>query len=198
MFYPGKELVVNFAAAALTVIYPYFLFIILREMTYASYGASPIRWYNYLSRSLWLGGGPLFWYGRLIGALSNLPSNVVTYFVRRSSWSVLVTIAMGLEGYGFELPRIDQRPHYMYDDLVIYENMPIGAEQRAMNRRSAWIERHLGDVAETFSKLAVTAADLSALLQVVEQDQSLVHAAYYTDDECIGRIADWIAEIRRP
>jgi len=50
----------------------------------------------------------------------------------------------------------------------------------------------LADVTEAFSRLAMTTADLSALLRSVESDQTLVHGAYYTDDECIDRIADWI------
>lgn len=32
------------------------------------------------------------------------------------------------------------------------------------------------------------------LLRTIEADQTLVHAAYYTDDECIALIAEWIAE----
>lgn len=48
-----------------------------------------------------------------------------------------------------------------------------------------------GDVTETLSKMA--APDSEALLRMIETDLSLVHAAYYTDDECIERIADWIA-----
>ena len=48
-------------------------------------------------------------------------------------------------------------------------------------------------MSEAFSKMVITEADLSLLLKKVEADQSLVHAAYYTDDECIARIADWIA-----
>ena len=71
--------------------------------------------------------------------------------------------------------------------------MPSGAERRALDKRSVWISRHLGDVSQTFSKLAVTAADITELLRTVEEDQTLVHAAYYTDDECIARVADWIA-----
>ena len=53
--------------------------------------------------------------------------------------------------------------------------------------------RNFGDVTQTFSKGVVTATDLSSLLEKIETDLSLVHAAYYTDDECIERIADWIA-----
>ena len=71
--------------------------------------------------------------------------------------------------------------------------MAKGAKDRALEQRSAWIARHLGDISESFSKLAVTAADISSLLRTVEEDQTLVHGAYYTDDECIARIADWIA-----
>lgn len=71
-----------------------------------------------------------------------------------------------------------------------YENMPTGAEQRALAMRGEWINRHLGSVAQTFSKLLVTSADVTGLLRKIEADQTLVHAAYYTDDECIARIAD--------
>jgi len=41
--------------------------------------------------------------------------------------------------------------------------------------------------------LIVTSADIIMLQHAIEADQTLVHAAYYTDDECIARIADWIA-----
>jgi hypothetical protein len=34
---------------------------------------------------------------------------------------------------------------------------------------------------------------MTSLLKSVERDETLVHAAYYTDEECIARIADWIA-----
>jgi len=105
-------------------------------------------------------------------------------------------MAMGLEGYQFELPQIEQRPSQFDDDVVIYEDMPKGAEERAVNERSAWISRHFGNVSQTFAKMTVTAADISSLLRIVEADETLVHGAYYTDDECIDRIADWIAGIR--
>jgi hypothetical protein len=100
---------------------------------------------------------------------------------------------MGLEGYQFKLPVISQIPNNFPKGLVVYEDMPKGAEQRALDRRSIWIAHHLGDVSETFSKLTVNAADMTSLLRTIEEDQTLVHAAYYTDDECIARIADWIA-----
>jgi hypothetical protein len=71
--------------------------------------------------------------------------------------------------------------------------VPSGAELRALDKRNAWIAGHLGDISQTFSKLAVAAADMTSLLKSVERDETLVHAAYYTDEECIARIADWIA-----
>ena len=62
--------------------------------------------------------------------------------------------------------------------------------QASRTRTCAWVARHLEEVSQTFAKLAVTAADITSLLRKVEEDQTLVHAAYYTDDECIARIAD--------
>jgi hypothetical protein len=135
---------------------------------------------------------PLRWCGRLMGAVSGVLISVLFYLVRRNAWPILQAIVMGLEGYRFELPSIARKPDTEYAD-VSYEDLPDGAAQRALDRRSAWIARHLGDVSQTFSRLAVTAADITSLLRMIEDDQTLVHAAYYTDDECIARIADWIA-----
>jgi hypothetical protein len=101
---------------------------------------------------------------------------------------------MGLEGYRHQLPVIEQHPSFLPpENLVKYENMPMDAEHRALAMRGAWIDRHVGSATETFSKLVVTSADIDLLLRAIEADQSLVHAAYYTDDECIARVADWIA-----
>jgi hypothetical protein len=116
-----------------------------------------------------------------------------TYIVRRWSWPVLVRMAMGLEGYEYRRPVVTQVPSNLLERLVKYENMPEGAEKLALEKREAWIVRHLGDVSQTFSNLAVTAADINLLLRAIAEDKTLVHAAYYTDDECIARIAEWIA-----
>lgn len=120
-------------------------------------------------------------------------TEIGTYVVRSRGWSVLVAMAMGLEGYPHRLPPIRQYPDGVAENFVKYEDIPPGPLERALVMRSAWINRHFGRAAETFSKIVVTAADMASLLRAIEADQSLVHAAYYTDDECIARIADWIA-----
>jgi hypothetical protein len=136
---------------------------------------------------------PFRWCTRRVGSLGLIFPDIATYLVRKRGWSVLQAIAMGLEGYRFKMPVIEQFPRNLPEKFVKYENMPTGAEQRAMDRRGAWVARHIGDVSLTFSRLVVTAADITSLLRTIEDDQTLVHAAYYTDDECIARIADWIA-----
>jgi hypothetical protein len=137
---------------------------------------SPFRWCSYPLRSI-------------AGSFTEIG----TYVVRSRGWSVLVAMAMGLEGYPHRLPHIRQYPDGVAENFVKYEDMPPGAVQRALVMRSAWINRHFGRAGETFSEIVVTAADMASLLRTIEADQSLVHAAYYTDDECIARIADWIA-----
>jgi hypothetical protein len=105
---------------------------------------------------------------------------------------------MGLDGYRLKVPIIEQRPSYISADRVKYEDMPASAERLALTNRSAWIEKHLEEVSQTFSKLVITAFDISLLLAKIEADQTLVHAAYYTDDKCIARIADWLAAEDEP
>jgi hypothetical protein len=136
---------------------------------------------------------PFRWCVRLVGSVVNVFPAVMTYGVRYLGWSVLLKIAMGLEGYRFTLPLVEQFPHNVPENFGKYEDMPKQAQQCAMDKRSAWIARHLGDVSQTFGKMAITATDINSLLRAIEEDQSLVHAAYYTDEECIARIADWIA-----
>jgi hypothetical protein len=137
---------------------------------------------------------PIRWCARLTGAVMSIPFQITTYVVRRKGWPVLLRMAMGLDGYRFPIPKVEWSPDYLPDAFVKYEDIPLGALQRAMAERSAWVARHLGDVSQTFANLAITSSDVSTLLRTIEQDQTLVHAAYYTDHECIGRIADWIAD----
>ena len=134
---------------------------------------------------------PFRWCVYRVVAITGIVQQIVIYVVRSRGWSVVLLIAMGLEGYRHPLPLIEQSPSSVPG--VTYENMPTGAEQRARTRRGEWINRHVDSVAQTFSKLVVTSADITLLLDKIEADQTLVHAAYYTDDECIARIADWIA-----
>jgi hypothetical protein len=102
-------------------------------------------------------------------------------------------MVFGLEGYSFELPKAERAPTFACPAIYKYEDLPTNVEQRALSNRDEWIRRNFGAVTETFSKIVVTASDLSSLLRIVETDLSLVHASYYTDDECIERIASWIA-----
>ncbi|WP_157088322.1 hypothetical protein [Bradyrhizobium jicamae] len=172
----------------IAVFFFFLLMLILLQYLFLQYMRdSDWQWYN----------EPVFapgrWQARLIGGLLGFPTDVLTYLIRRKSWSVLVAIAMGLEHYRFELPRIEQRPNLRSNCIATYQDLPSSVLERAMLRRGDWIERHLGDVSTTFEKLFVTSTDLSSLLRTVEEDQSLIHASYYTDDECIAQIADWIA-----
>jgi hypothetical protein len=156
------------------------------ERPSSSGSVSPVRRYSALV-------SPYRRYARVVGSLGSVVPGLATYIVRRKGWSVLMAMVMGLEGYRYRVPVVEQHPSCVPKNRVKYESMPEGAEQRALAMRNAWIGRHFGDVTQTLSKMVVTAADLSSLLRAIEADQSLVHAAYYTDDECIARIADWIA-----
>ena len=170
---PGGRVIAVFIVYLLVVVVAQYLFLqYTRDREW--------RWNN---EPAWAPGR---WQAHLLGGLLGLPTDVLTYLIRRKSWSVLVAIAMGLEHYRFELPRVEQRPNLRSNCIATYEDLPTSVLERAMLRRGDWIERHLGDVSKTFEKLFITSADLSSLLRTVEEDQSLIHASYYTDDECIS------------
>ena len=138
---------------------------------------------------------PFRWVTQRVGSLGSIFTALATYYLRRKAWLLLQTMAMGLEGYRYQLPGIEQSPSYFSTGVIKYENMPPAAEQRALAARSNWVSLHLSDVSLAFARIAITAADINSLLRTIEADQSLVHGAYYTDDDCIARIADWIAGI---
>jgi hypothetical protein len=135
---------------------------------------------------------PFRFFWRVVASSSNVPGAIVTYLIRNSAWRILQAMTMGLEGYRFKTPIIEKCPSWIRKDLVKYEDLPKVAEERALAVRNDWVNRNLGHVSQAFSKFVVTEADISSLLRKIEADQSLVHAAYYTDGECIARIANWI------
>jgi hypothetical protein len=109
---------------------------------------------------------PACWIGRRTRPLPGAPSHIGSW---RNPWALLQQLAMNLEGYRFAVPLIPRTPSFV----------PTRREQRAPAMRNAGISGRFGDVAETFSKIAVTAPDLSSLFRSVEADESLVHAAYF-------------------
>ena len=72
-------------------------------------------------------------------------------------------------------------------------NLGFRLVREALARRNDWLARHFGDVTETLSKVVITSADIESLQRLVESDLSLVHAAYYIEEDCIARIAAWIS-----
>src|SRR6476659_8113672 len=112
---------------------------------------------------------------------AGLPAEIVSYLVRLRGWSILQQLAFGLEGYRYVLPAVEKTPVYIPPGCLRYEDLPLAAEARALERRDQWIARNFGEATKTFSNLVVTASDITALLRTIENDLSLVHAAYYTD-----------------
>jgi hypothetical protein len=136
---------------------------------------------------------PFRWFIHRIQSVAGTLSDLATYVVRYRAWSVLQRIAMGLDGYQSKIPVIEYDPSRIVGASVHLVYMPLRAEQRALANRNDWITQHFGDISQTFANLAVNAADLSSLLRKIEEDATLVHGAYYSDEDCIAEIADWIA-----
>lgn len=131
-------------------------------------------------------------------SLPIVPSEIVTYIVRKQSWTLVQRWALGLDGYRYPLPGVTTIPERAGAAQFALENLPPKVEQRALLARSTWIQNQVGSASDLFSKLVLTATDVAAMLKQIEHDQSLVHASYYTDEDCIRRIAAWIAHHSTP
>jgi len=138
---------------------------------------------------------PFRWLGRQAARIQSIAYAVATYRVRAGLWRFIQETALGVEGYPFNLPKVELKPRRFSRDLVKITGklMPPGAQKRAEDRRSNQSRQILSDVLEMVSKRKPSTADINSVLRDISTDIELVHAAYYTDDECIARIADWIA-----
>lgn len=84
-------------------------------------------------------------------------------------------------------------PDHLPPNSYRYEDLHPDVLTRVLRRRGDGIGNELNAVTHLLANDQVTMGDVSALLPRIETNVSLVHAAYYTDDECIDRIARWIA-----
>jgi len=136
---------------------------------------------------------PIVTGGLWMASLGVIPSEAVTYLVRKRSWDLLQRWVMGLDGYHFALPPVKITPAVAGAARFQFEALNAEAEKRARASRSQWLARHVDGATEMFAQLVFSASDAARLLHEIEQGASLVHAAYYMDDASIDRIADWIA-----
>lgn len=137
---------------------------------------------------------PLMALRHQIGVYLLLPNEVTTYIVRKRAWAVFQRTGLGLDSYPAGLPPVSREPGFLPRALFQYEELPGTIEERALRKRDSGLGQHVGTIAWLLAKDDVTAGDISALLQSLEEDISLVHAAYYSEPECTDRMARWIAD----
>jgi hypothetical protein len=78
---------------------------------------------------------PIRWCLHRFFAVTGIFSETVTYLIRRQGWSVLLAMAMGLEGYKHKLPVVEWYPRWLIKDFLgYYQDLPPGAVRRALGR----------------------------------------------------------------
>jgi hypothetical protein len=137
---------------------------------------------------------PFRWMSRHLRSFFALPNAVATYVVRVKGWSVLQRIALGLEGYQHAVPQLAQQPGYIASNLVQLQDLPSPVKNRVMKKRRVDIGEGADGVADILSAELLTSPEITKALKAVFRKVSLIHAAYYVEDECVDMIAEWIAE----
>jgi hypothetical protein len=136
---------------------------------------------------------PLRYPLRLIASLRILPKEMITYSVRKRVWDVFKDILFGLDAYRFQPPKVLLAPDSGPLAGSRFEELPLTIIQALEERRGLGIVRQIPKVTELFSATRSDMTDVITLLKEIEDDVTLLHAAYYTEDVCIHRIAKWIA-----
>lgn len=145
----------------------------------------------------------------LLSTVVSIPRAVLLEYGRRRGWKAFQTWALGLERSPYPISKVrlsqwpepveridlDRLDEYAYRDVsgfmdvnYIYESLPSEAETKAIEARRT-TAHHVLDIVER--KEWTTLNVVEALKQA--NDVHLVHAAYYTSEECIGRIGRWIS-----
>jgi hypothetical protein len=128
-------------------------------------------------------------YDRLRTA-SAIATALIAYFTRRRAWSFLKSIAMGLDGYSGEIPDIHRKP---FNGINAYEELSDEIVMRVQDKQNVSLIRQASIASRLLSQSILSPSDVEKPLKTIERDVSLVHAVYYNDPECIGRIGDWIS-----
>jgi hypothetical protein len=136
---------------------------------------------------------PIAFVWRQSKLIALMPSEVIAFLVRKRAWRVLQSAGLGLEAYPHQFPSVQQQPDHLPVTAVMCQNLNEDIVERVLVRRNQGMAKQIGSVTDILAKKEITMADASALLPDIETNISLIHAAYYTDDECIDRIAQWIA-----
>jgi hypothetical protein len=180
---PGFDLNKADGLTVLSIAVPFLYVLLISPIVAAYYGhtfvstlATPIR---------------LVW--RQFSVLTLLPREVIAYLVRARAWSLLQEMALGLEAYPRRFPIVERQPGRIAGAAVRAEELNDHVVARMLSRRSEGIGKELVGITELLTRKEISLADISEVLRDIETGVSLVHAAYYTDDECIDRIARWIA-----
>lgn len=101
-----------------------------------------------------------------------------------------------MNGYRFSLPNVEVTPAaFAPSGSFFFEALSDVVVGRAMDRRNKWLANKLVSASSFFSNIMVTAGEIEEFVRVIETDLSLVHAAYYFDDDCIELVAGHIAAI---
>lgn len=118
--------------------------------------------------------------------------NIVMRTLQRRAWDLIRRTARGEIGYPFGLGDVSPYPQFTYMMGETRETIPEEAEQAALARRN----KDVTGLMERLDKMSgskIVATDLEEIFRRIVEDTSTVHASYYTDRACIGRIAQWVA-----
>lgn len=139
---------------------------------------------------------PFRWLIHRAKSFGGIFGDIATYIIRYRAWQVLQRIAMGLDGYQSETPNVDSDPSVILGQEVTFMYMPKEAEQRALASRNTWATKYFGEFSLLFANHSKDTVSATSLLREIEENVTLVHGAYYTDDACIAEVANWIAGAR--
>jgi hypothetical protein len=129
----------------------------------------------------------------LVAYVRAVASELAVTIMRYFGWSVLGSIALGKGGYPFSIAPVSQVPAEVSEHFFTYESLTAEVVGRALTRREKGLGSSTSAITTALSSPDFDPFDFNALLKRIANDTSLIHAAYYTDDSCVERIADWLA-----
>lgn len=126
-------------------------------------------------------------------AVRGMLSEIAEMMGRRTAWFYIKQRAFGMAGQPAKIAAATLVPKEISEFTYTYEELPPDVVKRAHAKRSTTLSAKVAAVSEALGDPSVQLSDIDAVLSTLSGTASLVHSAYYEDEECICRCAKWIS-----
>jgi hypothetical protein len=133
---------------------------------------------------------PMRLLGVFVSVAGEIPSKIIVSLMRRYAGDYLKRLALGLDGFPFELIRPRQTPMCVRSKQMSFREIDEEIVLSVVARRDLQLASALGRAVSETSGQVLRYEELLKTLNETSASVELVHSVYFRDDKIIDEIAD--------